>query len=111
VGDTLLDLQRSKEALPLLKRAVLRDPKSPAAHKALARCELATGEPANAIPHLKLVLASDEDGTLHYQLAQAYRANGQIELSKKMLSDYDSMRRSIAARNEAAKQETNITAP
>ena len=111
VGDTLLDLQRSKEALPLLKRAVLRDPKSSPAHKALARCELATGEPANAIPHLKLVLASDEDGTLHYQLAQAYRANGQIELSKKMLSDYESMRRSIAARDDAAKQETVITAP
>ena len=111
VGDTLLDLQKPKEALPLLKRAVLRDPKSPSAHKALARCELATGQPANAIPHLKLVLASDEDGTLHYQLAQAYRASGQIELSKKMLSDYESMQRSIAARNEAAKQETGITAP
>jgi predicted Zn-dependent protease len=111
VGDTLLDLQRSKEALPLLKRAVLGDPKSLAIHKALARCELATGEPASAIPHLKLVLASDEDGTLHYQLAQAYRANGQIELSRKMLSDYESMRRSIAAREDAAKQETVITAP
>jgi len=57
------------------------------------------------------VLASDEDGTLHYQLAQAYRANGQIELSRKMLSDYESMRRSIAAREDAAKQETVITAP
>jgi predicted Zn-dependent protease len=111
VGDTLLDLQKPKEALPLLKRAVLRDPKSPTAHKALARCELATGQPANAIPHLKLVLASDEDGSLHYQLAQAYRANGQIELSRKMLHDYESMRRSIAAQNEAAKQETDITAP
>jgi predicted Zn-dependent protease len=111
VGDTLLDLQRAKEALPLLKRAVLRDPKSPAVHKSLARCELATGEPANAIQHLKLVLASDEDGTLHYQLAQAYRANGQIELSKKMLNDYESMRRSIAARTEAGKQETDITPP
>jgi hypothetical protein len=60
---------------------------------------------------LKLVLASDEDGTLHYQLAQAYRANGQIELAKKMLSDYQSMQRSAAARNEAARQDTNITAP
>ena len=111
VGDTFLDLQQTKEALPLLKRAVAGDPKSLAAHKALARCELATEEPANAISHLKLVLASDEDGTLHYQLAQAYRANGQIELSKKMLSIYESMQRSIAARNEAAKQETDIRAP
>ena len=110
-GDTLLDLQQPKEALPLLKRAVARDPKSVAAQKSLARCELAAGQAANAIPHLKLVLARDEDGTLHYQLAQAYRAIGQIELSKKMLSDYESMQRSIAARNEAAKQETDITAP
>ena len=110
-GDTLLDLQQPKEALPLLKRAVARDPNSIAAQKSLARCELAAGHAANAIPHLKLVLARDEDGTLHYQLAQAYRAIGQIELSKKMLSDYESMQRSIAARNEAAKQETDITAP
>jgi predicted Zn-dependent protease len=110
-GDTLLELQQPKEALPLLKRAAARDPKSVAAQKSLARCQLAAGQAANAIPHLKLVLARDEDGTLHYQLAQAYRAIGQIELSKKMLSDYESMRRSIAARNEAAKQETDITAP
>jgi predicted Zn-dependent protease len=110
-GDTLLDLQQPKEALPLLERAVARDPKSIAAQKSLARCELAAGQAANAIPHLKLVLARDEDGTLHYQLAQAYRANGQIELSKKMLNHYESMQRSIAARNEAAKQETDITAP
>jgi predicted Zn-dependent protease len=111
VGDTLLDLQRPREALPLLKRAVVRNPKSLAAHKSLARCDLAAGQASDAIPHLKLVLASDEDGTLHYQLAQAYRANGQIELSKKMLNDYESMRRSAAARNEAAKQSTEITAP
>jgi len=110
-GDTLLELQQPKEALPLLKRAAARDPKSVAAQKSLARCQLAAGQAANAIPHLKLVLAKDEDGTLHYQLAQAYRATGQIELSKKMLSDYESMQRSIAARNEAAKQETDITAP
>jgi predicted Zn-dependent protease len=107
----LLDLQKPKEALPLLKRAVLRDPKSLAAHKSLARCELATGQATNAIPHLKLVLASDEDGSLHYQLAQAYRASGQIELANRMLKDYEGMQRSTAARNEAARQEAGITAP
>jgi predicted Zn-dependent protease len=111
VGDTLLDLQKPKEALPLLKRAVLRDPKSLAAHKSLARCELATGQATSAIPHLKLVLASDEDGSLHYQLAQAYRASGQIELANRMLKDYERMQRSTAARNEAARQEAGITAP
>jgi Putative Zn-dependent protease, contains TPR repeats len=43
-GDTLLEMQQPKEALPLLKRAVARDPKSIAAQKSLARCELAAGQ-------------------------------------------------------------------
>lgn len=111
VGDTLLDLQRAQEALPLLKRAATRDPKSQAAHKSLARCELAAGKPMEAIPHLKLVLASDQDGTLHYQLAQAYRATGQVELAKKMLVDYESLQRSAAAQAEGARQDSEITAP
>lgn len=111
LGDTLLDLQRPAEALPLLKRAVTRDPKSLAAHKSLARCELATGNAAEAIPHLTLALSSDHDGTVHYQLAQAYRTTGQIELANKMLKDYQSLQRSAAAQDEASKKDAEITAP
>ena len=111
LGDTLLDLQRPVEAIPLLKQAATRDPKSLAVHKALARSELATGKTLDAIPHLKVALASDEDGTLHYQLAQAYRATGQIELANKMLKEYQALQRSAAAQAEAAKQDTEITAP
>ena len=43
-GETLLDLQRVEEAIPLLRRAVLRDPKLVPAHKALARAYLAAGK-------------------------------------------------------------------
>jgi predicted Zn-dependent protease len=111
LGDTLLDLQRPLEAIPLLKHAVTGDPKSLPVHKALARSELATGKALAAIPHLKIALASDEDGTLHYQLAQAYRATGQIELANKMLKAYQSLQRSAAAQAEAARQDTEITAP
>src|ERR1700757_301215 len=111
LGDTLLDLQRPLEAIPLLKHAVTADPKSLAAHKALARSELATGKALEAIPHLQVALASDEDGTLHYQLAQAYRATGQIELANKMLKAYQSLQHSAAARAEASRQDTEITAP
>ena len=64
-----------------------------------------------AIPHLKLVLASDQDGTLHYQLAQAYRATGQVELAKKMLAEYESLQRSAAAQADGARQDSEITAP
>jgi predicted Zn-dependent protease len=95
----------------LLNRAATRAPKSLAVHKALARSELATGKTLDAIPHLKVALASDEDGTLHYQLAQAYRATGQIELANKMLKEYQSLQRSAAAQAEAARQDTEITAP
>ena len=110
-GDTLLDLQRAEEAIPLLKRAVAHDAKSLAAHKSLARADLAAGKAIEAIPNLKLALPSDEDGSLHFQLAQAYRASGQPELAKKTLADYQAIQNSAAAVREAAKRETEITAP
>ena len=111
VGDTLLDQQRVEEAIPLLKRAVSRDPKFLAAHKSLARADLAAGKAIEAIPHLKAALPADDDGSLHYQLAQAYQASGQSELAKKILADYQMIQRSAAAAREAAKRETEITPP
>ena len=110
-GDTLLDLQRAEEAIPFLKRAVVHDAKSLAAHKSLARAELAAGKAMAAIPHLKLALPSDEDGSLHFQLAQAYRASGQPELAKKTLAEYQAIQHSAATAREAAKRETEVTAP
>jgi predicted Zn-dependent protease len=110
-GETLLDLQRAQEAIPLLLRAVNRDPKLIAAHKALARAYLAVGKAHDAIPHLKAALASDEDGSLHYQLARAYQATGQPGLAKEMLADYDKTQRSAAAATETARRDVEITPP
>ena len=110
-GDTLLALQRTEEAIPLLKRAVLHDPKSLVAHKSLARADLAAGKATEAIPHLKLALPTDEDGSLHFQLAQAYRASGKPELAKKTLAEYQAIQNSATAAREAAKRETEISAP
>lgn len=110
-GDTLLALQRAEEAIPLLKRAAIHNPKSLTVHKSLARADLAAGKAADAIPHLKAALPADEDGSLHYQLAQAYQASGQHELAKKILIEYEAIQRSATAAREAAKRETEITAP
>lgn len=110
-GDTLLDLQRAEEAIPLLKRALSRDPKFLAAHKSLARADLAAGKAMEAIPHLKAALPTDEDGSLHFQLAQAYRAIGQSELAKKTLEDYQAILNSTTAAREIAKRQTEISAP
>ena len=111
VGDTVLDLQRAEEAIPFLKRAVERDPKLLAAHKSLARADLAVGKAVEAIPHLKAALAPDEDGSLHYQLARAYQASGQPDLAKQALAVYEKIQRSAAAGREAAKREVEITPP
>jgi tetratricopeptide (TPR) repeat protein len=111
LGDTLLAEQRAEEATPFLERALRHDPKSVAAHKSLARAELATGKASAAIPHLKLALPADDDGTLHYQLAQAYQASGQPELARKTLADYQAIQRSAAAQRESAERETEITPP
>src|SRR6266403_1353822 len=111
VGDTLLDLQRAEEAIPLLKRAVDRDPKLLAAHKSLARADLAAGKAAEAIPHLKVALATDEDGSLHYQLARAYQTSGQPGLAEQVLADYQKIQGASAAAKEVSKREVEITPP
>lgn len=110
-GDTLLDLQRAEDAIPLLMRAVRLDPELLAAHKSLARADLAAGKAVQAIPHLKMALLTDRDGSLHYQLAKAYQVAGQPELAKKMLAEYQQLQRSAASANEAAKGEVEITPP
>ena len=111
LGDTLLDLQRTEEAIPLLRRAVQDDPQLLAAHKSLARAELAVGNAAAAIPHLKVALSSDDDGSLHYQLARAYQTNGQSQLAKQVLLDYQKIQKSSTATKEAARQDVDITPP
>jgi predicted Zn-dependent protease len=110
-GETLLDLQRAEEGIPLLLRAVNRDPKLTAARKALARAYLAVGNARDAIPHLKAALATDEDGSLHYQLARAYQATGQPALAQEMLAAYQKTQRSTAAATKTARQDAEITPP
>ena len=96
-GDTLLDLHRTDEAIPFLRRAVLHDPKMIMAHKSLARAYLATGKSAEAVPHLKLALPTDADGSLHYQLAKAYQETGRAALSKSMLEEYQKIQAEATA--------------
>jgi predicted Zn-dependent protease len=110
-GDTLLDLQRAEEAIPLLTRAVRLDPKLLAAQKSLARADLAIGKAMEAIPHLRAALVTDKDGSLHYQLAKAYQATDQPQLAKNMLAQYQKIQQSAAAESEASRRELEITPP
>jgi predicted Zn-dependent protease len=87
-GDTLLQAQQVEKAIPRLEAAVAGDPAHAEARGALGRAYLQAGQPAKAIPHLAAALETDEDGSLHYQLARAYQATGQPALAKQMLEKY-----------------------
>src|SRR5439155_20083851 len=78
-GDSLLQLERAEEAVPYLGAALKADPKLVPAHASLGLALQRTGKPAEAIPHLEAALSTDEDGSLHYQLARAYQAAGNAE--------------------------------
>ena len=109
--DTLLDLQKAKEAIPYLKKAVQIEPKLLPAQRTLGRAYLELGQPQQAIPHLKAALPIDDDGNLHYLLARAYQTAGQAELGRAMLKDYQAIVKSAAAANQAAEREVQIAPP
>jgi predicted Zn-dependent protease len=92
-GDVLLQSQQAEAALPHLKAAVDGAPDMPPAHATYGRALVQLGRFAEAIPHLEKVLAEDEDGSLHYQLARAYQGTGQAEKAKPLLQKYQEMQR------------------
>ena len=92
-GDVLLQSQQAEAALPYLKAAVDGAPDMPPAHATYGRALVQLGRFAEAIPHLETVLADDEDGSLHYQLARAYQGTGQAEKAKPLLQKYQEMQR------------------
>ena len=60
-----------------------------------------TGRNAEAVPHLERALELDDDGSLHFQLANAYRASGNAEKARAAMAQYQE----IVKRNEEQKAE------
>jgi tetratricopeptide (TPR) repeat protein len=111
VGDILLKSQKPADALPFLNKAVHHDPGLLPAHASLARTYLALGEADRAIPHLKAALSLDDDGSLHYQLGRAYQANGQVELARQMLKQYQKIHNQQEAEKQSLNRDIQITPP
>lgn len=111
LGKTFLQTQEASKAVPLLARAVKLDPKLLPARGALGRAHLEIGEAAQAIPHLEAALPTDTDGSLHYQLARAYRAMGQTDLASQALAKFQEIQRSADAEVRSLKEEFRITPP
>jgi tetratricopeptide (TPR) repeat protein len=111
LGETWLKSLQPAKAIPLLERAVQREPTLLAAQAALGRAYLDAGEMTKAIPSLQRALATDKDGSLHYQLARAYRATGQLELAKGAIARFEELRKSTEAEAESLREEFKITPP
>ena len=109
-GFALLQLRRPDDAVPMLRRAAERDGSDDGTRLALARAYLQQGDFAAAIPLIESQLAGDQDGSLHVQLARAYRGIGQKEKAEALLERSQDLQRAAADRANAAARRT-ITAP
>jgi tetratricopeptide (TPR) repeat protein len=101
MGDSLLRLEQPEEAIPHLRAALSGDPKMLAADASLGLALSRTGKNAEAIPHLQKALSLDDDGSLHFQLANAYRASGDAEKARAAMTQYQE----IVKRNQEQKDE------
>ncbi len=110
-GRALLNLQEPAKAVSYLEKAVARNPRFLAAQGALGFALLQTGQPAKAISHLKAALPTDQDGSLHYQLARAYQSTRQPELAKEMLEAYQKISKSREQQRLETQEEVQITPP
>ena len=111
LGDTLLNSNRADEAVPPLQKAVDLDPRLLPAHKSLGRAYLKIGKNEQAILHLKTALPADDDGSLYYQLARAYRSTGQPELADQMLKRFQDAQRNAGGDKTPPDAKIEITPP
>jgi predicted Zn-dependent protease len=111
LGETWLRTQEPGKAVPLLERAVNRDPKLLPAQAALGRAYIEAGEMAKAIAPLQAALETDTDGSLHFQLARAYRATGRADLASQALAQFQEIRKSAEGEAQSLQEEFQILPP
>lgn len=110
-GSSYLGLEQPEKALECLEGAVKRDPTFLPARGALGQAYLTLGRFAQAIPHLEAAAAADEDGTRHFQLAQAWRGAGDHDRAEQCLRRYRQLRQAAEERRRRIEIAEAITAP
>jgi predicted Zn-dependent protease len=110
-GDVFLNQQLPEKALPYLQKAVAGNPRMMQAKASLARAYLQLGQADNAAEYLKEVLPTDDDGTLHFELARAYRAAGKADLAKQAMDQYRELKRRNDEAQAELEREAEISAP
>lgn len=83
LGDALFHLGKPEEAITHLNIAISIAPKLLAAQARLGEALLQMGRPSEAVTHLELAQSLDKDGSIHFQLATAYRRLGKTALASR----------------------------
>jgi predicted Zn-dependent protease len=109
VGEIWVEKRQPAKAVPYLEKAVARNPGWLRPKAVLGRAYVDAGEAKKAIPQLEAALTTDEDGSLHFQLARAYQAAGQPEQARRMRQEFQEIQRE--ARAEEDEDEVVITPP
>jgi tetratricopeptide (TPR) repeat protein len=110
-GDSLLRLEQPDKSVAYLQAALAADPELRAAEASLGLALSRLGRYAEAVRHLERSLASDDDGSLHYQLARAYQAAGAVEKARVAMNRYQEILKRSQQEKEAAQRETQIGPP
>jgi predicted Zn-dependent protease len=111
IGDSYLRLEQPATALPYLETATQGRPKFAPAHASLGLAYALTGSAAKAIPQLELALSTDDDGSLHYQLARAYQSTGNAEKARELMTKYQKIQTRIESEKRDLEEKAQITAP
>jgi predicted Zn-dependent protease len=111
LGESWLESKEPTKAIPYLEKAIRPDPKRLRARPVLGRAYLEAGDAGRAVPHLEAGLGADEDGSVHFQLARAYRETGQPERARRTLEAFQQIRQANEARAQSEKEEFTIKPP
>jgi predicted Zn-dependent protease len=101
-AEVLVQVSNPDPAIPLLRKALAARPDWVEAHGALGRALMQKGEAEAAVPHLQRALPLDQDGSLHYQLAQALQRTGQTAEAQAMLQKYQDLQQAVNSQGDDA---------
>lgn len=110
LGNLLAEAQDFGSAIPLLESALAAPNPPQSARLDLGRSYLAVDEPEKAVEQLRAATSLDTDGSVHYQLAQAYQRTGMRDQAREALATYQALQARTRQETEASAA-LEITAP
>ncbi|HEV2711207.1 MAG TPA: tetratricopeptide repeat protein [Edaphobacter sp.] len=108
MGEALVARHQMVDAKPFLRKALGAKPQMlPHVHALLGQVYAEAGKTSQAIEQLKLGLQSDEDGSLHYQLARLYRQTGDTAAAAVAIDQMKSIQQQHRQRAVIALEDTH----